>query len=246
MRRVDERPRLSHTAPAGENSALSGQLARALGSGTVTDRDRALNQLLPRLVAQEPSAAGHLALAWEKGPLRDELLAQVIQLWTEQDVGGALTWLTSLLDAADRRAAAAVMVNTVARSDRAGALDLVRYLEVGLDDGSAERMAQLWTEEEPQAAVDWVIRQPAGAVRDRLLARIVHVRAQQDPADAARLVANEFAPGNVRDQATLTVVRQWALRDALSASAWVDAFPAGPLRESAVAELRTVSRTQPM
>lgn len=203
-----------------------------------------MNQLLPRLVRQDPAAAGHLALAWEAGPLRDELLAQVIRLWTEQDVGDALTWLTSLLDPADRRAAAVVMVNTVAQSDRAGALDLVRYLKVGLDDGSAERMAQLWAEEEPQAAIGWVIRQPAGTVRDRLLARIVHVRAQQDPAEAARLVANEFSPGSIRDQATLAVVRQWAMRDVFAASAWVGAFPAGPLRESAVAELTTISRTQ--
>ncbi|MDQ5978412.1 MAG: hypothetical protein QG602_1386, partial [Verrucomicrobiota bacterium] len=136
------------------------------------------------------------------------------------------------------------LITAVAQSDRAGALDLSRLLRVGLEDGSAERMAQIWTEENPRAAVDWAIRQPAGPVRDRLLARIVHVRAQQDPVEAARLVADGFAPGTMRDQATLAVVRQWAARDAFAASAWVGAFPAGPLRESAVAELATVSRSQ--
>ncbi len=241
---AEEQPSLPVAAPTEDNAGLTEQLARTLGSSSATERDRALNQLLPRLVAQNPAVAGHLALAWETGSLRAELLAQVIRLWTEQDVGGALTWLTSLLDAADRRAAAVVMVNTVAQSDRAGALDLVRYLEVGLDDGSAERMAQLWAEEEPQAAVGWVLRQPAGNVRDRLLARIVHVRAQQDPVEAARLVANEFSAASIRDQATLAVVRQWALRDAFAASEWVGAFPAGPLRESAVAELTSIGRTQ--
>lgn len=241
---ADEQPGSPVAAPAAEAAGLAEQIDRNLGSSSAAERDRAISQLLPRLVAQDPAAAGHLALAWEAGPLRAEILEQVIRLWTEQDVGGALTWLTSLLDAADRRAAAVVMVNTVAQSDRAGALDLVRYLEVGLDDGSAERMAQLWAEEEPQAAVGWVLRQPAGTVRDRLLARIVHVRAQQDPVEAARLVANEFSAGSIRDQATLAVVRQWALRDAFAASAWVGAFPAGPLRESAVAELTSLSRTQ--
>ncbi len=228
-------------APAPRRN-LATQLTLALRSDSAIGRDHALNQLLPRLVSEDPSAAGHLALAWEKGPLRDELLAQFIRLWTDQDVGGALTWLTSLLDADDRRIAALAMVNSVAQSDRAGALDLARFLQVGLDDGSAERMAQLWTEEDPRAAVDWAIRQPSGPIRDRLLTRIVHVRAQQDPAEAARLVAHEFAPGPVRDHATLAVVRQWALRDTYAASTWVGAFPAGPLRESAVAELASAGQ----
>ena len=72
----------------------------------------------------------------------------------------------------------------------------------------------------------------------------LHVRAQQDPVEAARLVANEFSAASIRDQATLAVVRQWALRDAFAASEWVGAFPAGPLRESAVAELTSIGRTQ--
>lgn len=221
---------------------LTAQITRALNSGSATERDHALNVLLPRLVAADPAAAGHLALAWETGLLRDELLSRVTRRWADQDIGGALTWLTSLLDSADRNLASVASTNQVARADPAGALELALALRVGLDNGSFERMAQLWAEEHPTDAVNWAINQPPGPVRDRLLARIAHVRAQQEPAEAARLVLENMAPGGARDAAVLSVVRQWAVRDYAEAALWVDGFPPGTLRTHAQSELGTAQK----
>lgn len=233
---------VAHLQEPAPTDDLAAQIARALNSGSATERDHALNEVLPRLVAADPTAAGHLALAWEAGLLRDELLSRVIRNWAEQDIGGALTWLTSLLDSADRTLTSAASTQQVARTDPAGALDLALALRVGLDDGSFERMAQLWAEEHPTDAVNWAINQPRGAVRDRLLARVAHVRAQQDPAEAARLVLDHMAPGTARDAAVLAVVRQWAVRDQTGAALWVDQFPSGPLRTQAVGELETARK----
>ena len=231
--------RAEASAPAGD---LAAQITRALSSGSAAERDHALNVLLPRLVAADPAAAGHLALAWEAGLLRDELLSRVIRNWAEQDIGGALTWLTSLLDSADRSLASEASTRQVARTDPAGALELALALRVGLDDGSFERMAQLWAEEHPADAVNWAVNQPRGPVRDRLLARVAHVRAQQEPAEAARLVLDHMAPGTARDAAVLAVVRQWAVRDHAGAALWVDQFPPGALRTQAVGELETARK----
>lgn len=193
--------------------SLADEITRTLRQGPATDRDRGIGQLLPRLVAADPAAAGHLALAWEPGAAHDELLRQVIRLWAEHDLSGAITWLTSLLDVSDRALAAGAAITQVAQTDRAGALDLAQALKVGLDDGSLEHMAQVWTEEEPLAAVSWVTTQPAGLMRDRLVARIAWVRAQQEPAEAANLLLQHLPPGDTRDSALLAVVRQWARRD---------------------------------
>jgi hypothetical protein len=231
--------RAEESAPT---SDLAAQITRALNSGSAAERDHALDVLLPRLVATDPAAAGHLALAWEAGLLREELLSRVIRNWAEQDIGGALTWLTSLLDSADRSLASVASTKQVARTDPSGALDLALALRVGLDDGSFERMAQLWAEEHPADAVNWAVNQPHGPVRDRLLARVAHVRAQQEPAEAARLVFDHMAPGTARDAAILAVVRQWALRDHAGAALWVDQFPAGALRAQAVGELDTARK----
>lgn len=231
--------RAEESAPT---SDLAAQITRALRNGTPAERDHALNVLLPRLVAADPAAAGHLALAWEAGLLRDELLSRVIRNWAEQDIGGALTWLTSLLDSADRDLASVTSTKQVVRTDPAGALDLALALRVGLDDGSFERMAQLWAEEHPADAVNWAVNQPRGPMRDRLLARVAHVRAQQEPAEAARLVLDHMAPGTARDAAVLAVVRQWAIRDHAGAALWVDQFPSGALRTQAVGELETARK----
>jgi hypothetical protein len=169
--------------------------------------------------------------------LRDEFLSHVIRLWSSADIGGALTWLVSLLDAPDRYTAATAATAQVAQSDPAGAIELSALLRTNVEDGSLERLAQLWTEEKPREAQTWILGQPASPLRDRLLVRIAHVRAQQEPAAAANLVLNHLRPGATRDEALLNVVRQWALRDLPGATAWVAQFPADPLQSRAAAAL---------
>lgn len=107
--------------------------------------------------------------------MRHDFLGRVVRAWTETDPAGALTWLTSLPDPADRQLAAAAAIAQVAQSDPAGALDLAQLLRIGLDDGSLEHRVQLWTEDDPRAALNWVMTQPAGPIRDRLLTRIAWV-----------------------------------------------------------------------
>ena len=213
------------------------ELTRALRRGPAADRDRAFNVLLPDLVGRDPALAGHLALTWEPGALRDEFLGQFIRQWAATDLGAVITWVTSLLNETDRQSAARAAAAQVAQDDPAGAIELAQLLHVGVDDGSLEHIAQLWTEENPREAVDWIVRRPADPVRDRLLARVAWTRAQSDPAEAASLVLNQMTPGDARDEALLGVVRQWAGRDPAPATAWVEQFPSGPLHTRALAAL---------
>jgi hypothetical protein len=246
---VSTHPAFSATSPmepAARVASLADEISHALRSGSAAERDRAFNELLPRLIAQDPATAGHLALAWEPGPLRDEFLRHVIRLWSAADIGGAVTWLTSLLHDPDRHTAATAATSQVAQSDPAGAIELSALLRTNREDGSLEHLAQLWTEEKPREAQDWIVGQPTSPLRDRLLARIAHVRAQQEPASAADLVLNHLPPGTARDEALLNVVRQWALRDPASATAWVAQFPAGPLHERALVELETARKINPL
>jgi hypothetical protein len=229
------RPTTAVPAPADE-------IARALRSGTAAERDRALTVLLPALVASDPAAAGHLALAWEPGALRDDLLREVIRLWSAADIGGAVTWLSSLLNNADRGNAATAAAAQVAQTDNAGAIELSQLLGVGTADGSLEHLTQLWTEENPREAMAWIVTQPAGPNRDRLLSRIAWVRAQSEPADAASLVQDRMSAGPVREDAIIGVVRQWAVRDPVGATNWVAQFQPGPLQTRALGELETARK----
>jgi len=228
-------------SPAQHPASLPDEISGALRSGSAVERDRAFNVLLPELITQNAPAAGRLAETWEPGPLRDELIRQVTRQWAAADIGAAVAWLAGL-EARDRQNAAETATAQVAQTDHAGALELAQALQVGTGDGSLEHLAQLWTEEKPGEAVAWVTAQPAGPSRDRLLARIAHVRAQRDPAEAAGLVLNFMPAGSPRDEAVVSVVRQWALRDPAGASAWVGQFPPGPLQTRALAELEAARK----
>jgi hypothetical protein len=225
--------------PAQAREHAAGAIEHTLHHGITVDREKAFRELLPRLVAGDPAAAGRLALAWESGPLRQELLREVVRSWAAVDPGSLITWQTSLLDPADRTLAAEATIAQVAQTDPAGALELAWLLRVGLEDGRIERRAQLWTEEEPAAAIAWVRAQPTGNLRDRLLARIARVRARSNPTEATGLLLGYMSAGNARDEALLAVVGEWARRDAANAAPGIDQFPGGSLHAHAVTTAET-------
>lgn len=228
--------------PSSPTMQLTDEIVRTLHTGGGTARDRVFNQLLPELIATNAADAARLAEEWEPGPLREELLRQVTRQWTAVDFTGAMTWLAGLASRRDRQDAAESGVAEIARTDPAGAIEVSQIFQVGTGDGSIEHLAQIWTEESPQEAVDWILGRPAGPQRDRLLARIAFVRAQSDPAEAATLAVDFMNPGIVRDEAIAAVSRQWAVRDPAAATAWVERFPSGPLRARGLAEVAAGQR----
>ena len=231
-------PRPAARAPA-PSLQLVGEIVRALRSEDGSAQERAFNQLLPALIAANAADAGRLAEEWEPGPLREELLRQVTRQWTAVDFAGAMTWLAGLESRRDQRDAAEAGVRELARTDHAGAIEVAQVFQVGTGDGSLEHLAQIWAEESPHEAVDWILGRPAGPQRDLLLARIAYVRAQSDPVEAATLAVDFMTPGAARDQAIAAVSRQWAVRDPLAAAAWVERFPPGPLRRVSLTEVAT-------
>lgn len=240
----------SRTVASAENaeptaSALVAEIDQALRDGSAAKRDRALYVLMPRLVASDPGVAAQLALTWKAGLLREELLRQLVLSWIPRDTQSALKWLTSLPEPADRNLVAAAAIDFLAQNDPASAIELSLLLGLGTQDGSVEHKVQLWTEEKPKEAVAWALARPAGAERDQLLARIAYVRAQQDPVEAGLLVLNQMTPGAARDDAIISVVHQWAMRDPATAAAWVTQFPPSPLQTRALAELETTAKQAP-
>ncbi len=119
----------------------------------------------------------------------------------------------------ERTDAVATLVTEIGRTDSASALDLALALP-GADDGTLEHRLQLWTETAPAEAIAWVKAQPAGATRDRLLARAAYVRVQSNPAEALELLQLMSAePAN--DAPTRAVLKLWQQRDPAGADRWL-------------------------
>ena len=123
---------------------------------------------------------------------------------------------------------------------------IILSAELGLDplDGQlVPNLAHQWAARDFAAAQTWADRLPAGDLRDQVYSRLAYERATSDPAAAARLLAAMSPVGPAREEATLSVLHAWGLRDPAAARAWAATFPAGPLRERAGLEL---ARTAPL
>jgi len=230
--------------PAERSLRLQREITDALRRGGDIGRNRVGNDLLPALVALDAAAAGRLAQTWELAGQRAWLLRQVAERWSAADCAGAITWVGTIQNSQDQQAAAGALVAQIAQLDPAGALTAAQLFQAGLDDGSQEHIAQIWTEASPKEAVDWIVNRPASLQRDRLLTRIAHVRAESNPGEAATLLSNFLPVGEARDEAITSVSRQWAERDPNAAILWVQQLPASTLRANCLAAIASVRKNR--
>jgi len=103
-----------------------------------------------------------------------------------------------------------------------------------------DNMVLQWAEQDGAAASTWAMSRPAGEERDRLFGRIVFAESKTKPEEAARLIVEQMSPGAAQMEAAISVMHQWALRDAPAALAWAQQFPEGELRNRAVGEVQNI------
>ena len=218
-------------------SVLAQRIALGLRSSIAAERDDALMRLLPELLASDPLLAADLVEQWPADAGRNGLIRRFARLWASTNVSLAIEWASGL-PPGDRQIAGEAFVTTLAESDPASALEAAELFDVHQQDGRAERILQLWTEQDAAAAIAWLSSRPPGEMFDRFAARLAWALAQHDPAAAATVALAMNPVGPARDEAVLAVVRQWAARDTHAAAAWVARFPPGPLREQADVLLR--------
>ena len=90
------------------------------------------------------------------------------------------------------------------------------------------------SETEPAARAYALAKLP-GDERDRLLGRVALVQSKTDPPTAAKLVFEQITPGEVQNEAALSVLQQWGSREPAGAIAWAQTF-GDTLRDRAMNE----------
>ena len=158
---------------AAESENRSRQLASGIESALVSNdagrRETALTVLLPELVQTEPARVVDLVARQPPGESRDALRDELARQWITRDTAAATAWLASL---GEESGSAAVAVRALAAVSPAQAIDLADRLGVGRDDGSVERILQIWAAESPREARRWLENQPDSPRTAQLRARL--------------------------------------------------------------------------
>ena len=211
-----------------------------------TARDLALTQLVESWAEHTPRDAAEFARNQTAGARRENLIRRLVLVWVIADPTSALTWVRQLSDPMEQqRTLAEICLGLSEHNPR----EVLRAaLDLHLDkngDGLIENLTAQWAAQDLAAAHEWVKQQPVGGWRDGMLARVAFVSSQSNPSQAARWVSTEMQPGRARDEAVISVLHQWTLRDLDAALAWADSFPIGPLRERALSELLSLQPNSP-
>jgi hypothetical protein len=175
----------THQPQRCDAAALLLEMQRALVSVDDAERERGYTQLLPILIALDASAVARLIENTPSGPAREELLHHAARTWTATDADGAIEWAATLSDDDGRLAVAADIASQLAQSDPASAIEVSDLFGIGRDNGVVEHLAQVWAADNLHEVLEWIRQQPASAQRDQLLARVLAVQAEAEPANAA-------------------------------------------------------------
>jgi len=199
------------------------ELEQRLAESDPGDRGLVLETALPAMVANNPEEIARFAELQADPQLRELLVRQVAQLWAKTDPDRAMAWAMSLPDSPERVATLIDVSMTVALTDPRRAVAL-REPEVGNvePDGVLEGLVQQWAQADFDAALAWANARPRNTQRDKLLQRLVYVRAANGaPDEAARLVDAAFEDGSQKVEAVAIVAQQWVQRDPVAANAWL-------------------------
>jgi len=189
------------------------------------------------LASNDPAAAALSLDAMPAGEERTTAMRTVFRQWASTSPQDALAWIPTMNTEQDRNEAREFFCHRLAENDPKLALDFARQAGADTATPLVQDLAQQWAGSDAAAARDWALVLPAGADRDQILARVCQELAQSDPSTAGGIVSGEIAAGAVQDEAAMSVLHQWAIRDPAAAREWVARFPQGPLRTRAEEEL---------
>ena len=193
---------------------------------------RSARSQLPKLpsgpeAAPEPATTGPLELPEDPDQLRE---------WARQNPEEALVWLRTAVAGEARDTVVEMVCARVAESHPAEAVSLAERYSGGCSN-LLENLVHQWADQNEPAAMAYALSKPPGEERDRLLSRVALTRSKEDPADAAKLVVEWISPGAVQNEAAMSVLHQWGLRDPKAALAWAQLFPEESLRDRALTEM---------
>jgi len=198
-----------------------------------------LRHLLVRRWAESDAPA---AAAWAsrlpEGQVGRDALEQVAIVWANTALPAAADWVSSLPEGDRKQVATFGVAYEAARFEPVKALELTGTLPPTRerDDLLVHAVGQ-WAGTDSASASTWAMEVSDPALRQRLVASVAIVLAEQDPVAAATLAVNSLEAGEEQDRVVISIVQRWVQFSPQAAASWVLHFPDNPLRIAAVQNL---------
>ncbi|MEK7953529.1 hypothetical protein [Luteolibacter soli] len=212
-------------------------IATALGSADRETAATALEVLLPDLTKRDLPAAAELAQGLDPWAQRQRALLFVAGAWASSDPEAGVEWCESLGNAEEQHYCIRTICNQLAITDPARAMTLAEEHGGSEKNALAEDIMHHWPRKDLKAAMAWVENRQDPGLKDSLWNHLALSLAEIDPKQAANLAAERISSEKIQDEAVISVLHQWALKDRNAAAEWVELFPDGPLRERAKGEV---------
>ena len=196
------------------------------------------------LLRQWASEDGRSAAAWAEqlpvGPLRQEALNAVSVEWANVDLQGAVQWAANLSDARERDLATRAVAGEAVRMEPVTALNLAAELPPSrARDELMDRGCMEWAMESGEAAVEWAQQITPESYRQELLSHVLVGWSEADPASAARMAVT-LLQGRFQSDAIMGIVNRWVQVEPDAVVQWVESFPEGLLKETAMESMASI------
>lgn len=191
--------------------------------------------LLRRWAETDARAAAAWAEQLPAGDARAAALSEVAVEWANADLKSAAAWAQQLPEPAERQTALLDMANEVVRTAPMEALRLAVELPADANrDETIRRAAMEWAEQDGPGATEWAKQIADGALREKVMAAEAVAWAETAPEAAATFAVESLPSGRLLEDTVISIVQRWAQQQPTAASAWVEQFPPGELKLTAL------------
>lgn len=203
-------------------------------------RDAAWHSFVLALGRTDPDLVARFLVNSGEAPLARAAAGSFAATWAQADLSGAIAWLQVLPAGAVRTAVLPQIVPAWAGREPAAAAEFVLTLPPENRHDACAHVARAWAHSDADGAVRWARSLPP-EMREAFLPALLVARAEQAPADAARLFAQlvDLGPRALaaREQAAIAIVLPWVALDAIAAARWVAGLPEDAVRACAIENL---------
>jgi hypothetical protein len=192
-----------------------------------------LDGIFGQWMKQDITAAAQYLIGLSSDPAQPQLASKLINKWAVEDIQSATAWAQTL-SGPTRTSAMSQLISRWMRFDEAAAAAFGMNLPPEELGSSAQAIAGYLVRTNPQQALDWISKLPAGPTQTSAIDGLKSEWTRMNFATASPLI-DAIPESAIRTQLLPSLVKKWTSEDAYETSLWLSKQSVSPSKDAAVA-----------